>query len=287
MGLDHVVVSRRQVLRLGSWVGAAAVPRFGIAAASRPGDREVIFYSPHPDDETLTLGVLVASHVLAGRKVHVVLFTDGRDSRAFPVVNARLKAEHRAPLTRAQFGAARVRECRAACAALGVPSANVHFEGLTAVTVANAGSRTRGTTRSAGPTPSPPTATSARRCGGCAGPTRRPTSTPGGGCPACTGASPPSTPADRGRRPRRRRHGPGWERQSRATTSGHRPTGATGSATPRWRPSSGPSRPTSGACCTVRRPDRPATTWPPESPAPGSAGEDGPVRTAHAETSEP
>jgi LmbE family N-acetylglucosaminyl deacetylase len=138
MGLDHVVFSRRQVLRLGSWVGAAAVPRFGIAAASRPGDREVIFYSPHPDDETLTLGVLVASHVLAGRKVHVVLFTDGRDSRAFPVVNARLKAEHRAPLTRAQFGAARVRECRAACAALGVPSANVHFEALTAVAVANA-----------------------------------------------------------------------------------------------------------------------------------------------------
>ncbi len=133
MGLEQLVLGRRGVLRLG-----AAAPLAVTAVGARPRDREVIFYSPHPDDETLTMGVLVAGHVVVGRKVHVVLFSDGRDSRAFALVNARLKAERRPPLTRQQFGAARVGEFRAACAALGVAPANVHLEVVGgAPTVAN------------------------------------------------------------------------------------------------------------------------------------------------------
>ncbi len=108
------------------------------ALAARPANREVIFYAPHPDDETLSMCVLIANHVLVGRKVHVVLLTDGRTSAALAAVNARLAAEGLAPLTLAQFGAARVREFRAACARLGVAAANVHVANITGLlTVAN------------------------------------------------------------------------------------------------------------------------------------------------------
>ena len=48
----------------------------------------MIFYSPHPDDETLTMGVLVAQHVVAGRKVHVVLFSDGRETEGSDAAGA-------------------------------------------------------------------------------------------------------------------------------------------------------------------------------------------------------
>jgi LmbE family N-acetylglucosaminyl deacetylase len=137
VGLDHLVVGRRQALQLGGWLGVTGVAPHFAAPSSRP-DREVIFYSPHPDDETLSMSVLIASHVLAGRAVHVVLLSDGRTSNAYPLVNARLVAEHRTPLTRAQFGAARVRELRAAVAAMGVPAADVHLETVPdAMTVAD------------------------------------------------------------------------------------------------------------------------------------------------------
>lgn len=37
----------------------------------------VFFFAPHQDDETLFMGAAVRQHVLAGRKVYVVLMTDG------------------------------------------------------------------------------------------------------------------------------------------------------------------------------------------------------------------
>ena len=125
---------RRQLLLagLGAW-GPATVLASSPARAepvARPANREVVFYAPHPDDETLSMCVLIANHVRVGRKVHVVLLSDGRTSGALAAVNARLAAEHLPGLTLAQFGAARVREFRAACARLGVPAANVHHENL-------------------------------------------------------------------------------------------------------------------------------------------------------------
>lgn len=39
------------------------------------------FFSPHQDDEVLFMGAAIRQHVLAGRKVYVVLLTDGGSSR--------------------------------------------------------------------------------------------------------------------------------------------------------------------------------------------------------------
>src|SRR4029453_4981728 len=40
-------------------------------------DPRAVFFAPHPDDETLGMGVAVANHVAAGRQVRVVAVTGG------------------------------------------------------------------------------------------------------------------------------------------------------------------------------------------------------------------
>ena len=130
---EQGIVGRRQLILAGAGLlGPSA------AGAGRPSDREVIFYTPHPDDETLSMSVLIANHARVGRKVHVVLLSDGRTSGALAAVNARLARQKLPALTLAQFGAGRVRELRAACARLGVAAGNVHVENVAdTLTVAN------------------------------------------------------------------------------------------------------------------------------------------------------
>lgn len=52
------------------------------------GDGDVLVLAPHPDDETLGCGAAIAAAVEAGRRVHVVVVTDGAashpDSRSHP-----------------------------------------------------------------------------------------------------------------------------------------------------------------------------------------------------------
>lgn len=45
----------------------------------------VVFFTPHQDDEVLSMGAAIRQHVLAGRQVWVVLLTDGGASAACPV----------------------------------------------------------------------------------------------------------------------------------------------------------------------------------------------------------
>ncbi|MER7275131.1 PIG-L family deacetylase [Dactylosporangium sp. NPDC000244] len=118
-------------------------------APSTPPGRPWILVVPHPDDETLGSGVLMAQHVAAGRDVHILLLTRGMGSNARAQINGTQHskwwgvahnpvAEGYAPLTPEAFGAARFAELTAAVGCLG--GATVHEAGLTdaGVTVAQA-----------------------------------------------------------------------------------------------------------------------------------------------------
>lgn len=89
-----------------------------------------IFYSPHQDDELLTMGVAIKNHVEAGYEVHVVLLTDGSASNVLSTVNNRLTKEHYPTLTRSQFVEARNQEFTRSNIALGVNRGDIHFENL-------------------------------------------------------------------------------------------------------------------------------------------------------------
>ncbi|HEY6795477.1 MAG TPA: PIG-L family deacetylase [Kineosporiaceae bacterium] len=99
-----------------SWTPPATLP--GLSADARRVD---VFYTPHPDDETLSMGVLIAAATSRGDRVIVVCLTDGRTSGAIRDINARLAADHDAPaLTADDLGQARDGELRRATGALGV-----------------------------------------------------------------------------------------------------------------------------------------------------------------------
>jgi LmbE family N-acetylglucosaminyl deacetylase len=85
-----------------------------------------IVLSPHPDDETLSLGVWTANATARGDRVIVVCLTDGRTTGAIRTVSARLGRT----LTRDEIGAARIVEMRSAVAALGVDPQDVFLAHL-------------------------------------------------------------------------------------------------------------------------------------------------------------
>ena len=57
---------------------AAAAPAVGIDALSPPG--ALLIVTPHPDDETLGCGMALASAAAAGRRIAILLLTDGENS---------------------------------------------------------------------------------------------------------------------------------------------------------------------------------------------------------------
>jgi LmbE family N-acetylglucosaminyl deacetylase len=53
-----------------------------VEAWSSPGGQRVLVLAPHPDDEVIGCAGTIARHVHAGDDVHIVIITDGRQSRA-------------------------------------------------------------------------------------------------------------------------------------------------------------------------------------------------------------
>lgn len=80
----------------------------------------VVFYIPHQDDETLTFGNAIMSHVQGGHNVHVVLLTDGSAS----VVKTQLG------MTDLEFTQARNREFALALNFYGVKPENVSYRNI-------------------------------------------------------------------------------------------------------------------------------------------------------------
>ncbi|MCZ7440806.1 PIG-L family deacetylase [Micromonospora sp. WMMC241] len=141
---------RRALLAAAAAAGVSAAVGTAGAAQAATG-RPALFVIPHPDDETLAAGVVIAEHVAAGRDVHLLLLTRGEKSAVMDGLNGtgtmgwwgvthNPQVEGYAPLTEATFGEARRREITAAAGALGVPADHIHEAGLPneGVTVASA-----------------------------------------------------------------------------------------------------------------------------------------------------
>ena len=90
------------------WLQHQALPRVAAQALVRPGERAVVV-APHPDDEVLAVGGLMAELASLGRPVAVVAVTDGEGSHPGSTAWPRARLAHR-----------RAGETEAALAALGV-----------------------------------------------------------------------------------------------------------------------------------------------------------------------
>jgi LmbE family N-acetylglucosaminyl deacetylase len=112
-----------------------------------------IYYIPHPDDETLSMGVAIANSVYNGNEVHLILLSDGNDSKARATINrdllCRLHKKHLnsvksgyATLSCEKFGKSRLKEFINASIDLGVKKKNINIcnfpnEEFTGMDIAN------------------------------------------------------------------------------------------------------------------------------------------------------
>ena len=106
----------------------------------------IIYLVPHADDETLTYGIDILNSIRAGRQVQLVLLSESVFSTAFDMINGRnykgervydrvfdrfhnpIKENYQnGYLTRAVFGAARLKEFEQASLELGVKTSNIAF----------------------------------------------------------------------------------------------------------------------------------------------------------------
>ncbi|HEY6797456.1 MAG TPA: PIG-L family deacetylase, partial [Kineosporiaceae bacterium] len=104
----------------------AWAPQDALPTPAHDGRQVDIVLSPHPDDETLSLGVWTADAAVRGDRVIVVCLTDGRTTGALATIARRL----RRPVTRDEIAAARIRELHAATARLGVRPDDVYLAHL-------------------------------------------------------------------------------------------------------------------------------------------------------------
>jgi LmbE family N-acetylglucosaminyl deacetylase len=86
-----------------------------------------VFYSPHQDDELLTMGHAITRYVQEGYEVHVVLLTDGSKSSAIHSVNREMIKHYLQPLTTKDFSYARNLEFVRSLKSLGVKRENIHM----------------------------------------------------------------------------------------------------------------------------------------------------------------
>ncbi len=134
-------------LPAGAWLRAAErdLPLVTVDALLEPGAAALVL-APHPDDESLGCGGLLAACAVAGRAARVVVVSDGagshRRSRAFPP--ARLVALRQA-------------EARAAVTALGLDATrDLHFLGLPDTAVPRQGTAFEATVAAVLALPGPP-----------------------------------------------------------------------------------------------------------------------------------
>lgn len=94
--------------------------------------KTVIFFSPHQDDELLSMGVEICKFVKAGDTVHVVLCTDGSKSSVKTKLNdgktcSKHEGRHTFNLTKEAFINARDNEFMRSASSLGITNENIHI----------------------------------------------------------------------------------------------------------------------------------------------------------------
>jgi len=89
-----------------------------------------IFYSPHPDDEVLSMGSGLLEALDRNEQVIMVLLSQGKASKAIDQVNERLLQEGYPPINAEEFGAARAKEFRESALQLGVKEENIYLYDL-------------------------------------------------------------------------------------------------------------------------------------------------------------
>ncbi len=115
----------KRVIAIICFVIAAAAVIAVIIISSRGNDYStVVWYTPHPDDETLFMGGAIHKEIQSGKENILVLFTRGGASRVIHNINEELPADHE-KLTEEQFMQARVNEFLLAADLLGVKPENV------------------------------------------------------------------------------------------------------------------------------------------------------------------
>ena len=92
----------------------------------------ILYFSPHQDDELLTLGIHMAKAARKVHNVHVILCSDGSKSGVRKILNngktcKKHKGEHVYDLSTDQFINTRDREFTDSCLALGVKAENIHI----------------------------------------------------------------------------------------------------------------------------------------------------------------
>ena len=93
----------------------------------------VLYFSPHQDDELLTMGVdICKTCLLTNKEVHVILCTDGSKSPARQILNGDTictihNENHNYNLSEEEFIKARDCEFISSCKALGVLQENIHI----------------------------------------------------------------------------------------------------------------------------------------------------------------
>ncbi len=125
--------TRKRICQAGTWAAwSGCVGEDSRFPYTRSGDpvcppynRPAVFFSPHPDDESLAMAGAIRAHVLAGRDVFIELLTKGTASGVRTVINngatcAWHSGTHSYNLTPEQFGEARVRELTEAISPLGI-----------------------------------------------------------------------------------------------------------------------------------------------------------------------
>lgn len=102
------------------------------------GRKTLLYFAPHQDDELLSMGIDICTSLKKGHDVHVILCSDGSKSYVRGLLgNGKRCKKHEGihcyDLSVADFIAARDREFKASCLALGVPESNIHIPAHRAV----------------------------------------------------------------------------------------------------------------------------------------------------------
>lgn len=81
----------------------------------------IIYYSPHQDDEILSMGPAIRRDLSKGKEVYMLLISDGSTSSLYEPINKRLEEEGYSPFSsRQEFSEARTREMRKSLEELGL-----------------------------------------------------------------------------------------------------------------------------------------------------------------------